>query len=63
MSHYDDATFEQSERDVARLAVIKARVFDGEGDAAKHAFRIHEINAVFANIGSPFGWVPSEPYL
>jgi len=55
-------TAEQTQRDEAGFAVVKAVIGEGDGGAGKHLFDPHKVDSMLPNVGLPFGFVPLIPH-
>jgi hypothetical protein len=57
-SHHD--TFQQAKRNIARLAIAFAGIFDGDQQTIKDTFGVAKINPMFGEIDLSLCFIPRE---
>jgi hypothetical protein len=61
MCDHNDAPLPHPEREIAHLTIFKPSIFDSRGVSFKRFFDAFKIQAVFADIGTAFGFI-LRPY-
>src|SRR5262249_15024493 len=56
----DDLIFQEPEGQETPLSVRFARILSGQAETAKDSLRVHEVDAVLAQIGAPLRLVPCD---
>lgn len=62
MDNHNDAGLEQPKRLIARFAIFKALVNDGDGIEFEYRRDVGKVNAMFADVDQPLIFVPFESH-